>query len=80
MKVKVDFDKGDKEGTIDSLINFLERCKQKGATHYEMTWSQDPNWSFKWFSAYRIKSDEEIKNDRVAELEKELSELKKNEQ
>jgi len=68
--------KGDESGTIDDLIEFVEKAKKDGATHYRMSWSQDPNWSFKWFETYRIKSDDEIKDERIKELEQELKELK----
>ena len=28
--------KGDDKGTIESLINYLEEAKKKGATHYKI--------------------------------------------
>jgi hypothetical protein len=67
---------GDESGSIDDLIKLLTKAKKNGATHYRMKWSQDPNWSFKWFETYRIKSDDEIKDERIKELEQELKELK----
>lgn len=33
-------------------------------------------WAFKWFETYRIKSEEEIKRDKVKDLEEELRLLK----
>jgi hypothetical protein len=68
--------KGDQRGTINSLIYFLEKAKKKGATHYYMRWSNDPNWAFKWFETYREKSDEEIKQEKIKLLEKELESIK----
>lgn len=65
--------KGDSSGRIDELINFLFTAKEKGATHYEMRWSNDPLWAFKWFETYREKTEEEKKN-----YEQELFELFKN--
>ena len=47
--------KGDKTGTIDSLIEYLQEAKKKGATHYNMRWSNDPVWAFKWFETYKDK-------------------------
>jgi hypothetical protein len=68
--------KGDNKGTIESLIAYLEEAKKKGATHYTMTWSGDPMWCFKWFETYRYKSEEEIKQEKIDALEKELNSLK----
>ncbi len=76
MKVQISNTKGDKEGTIDSLIYDLEMAKMKGATHFNMWWSGDPVWDFKWFELYRIKSEEEVKKDRIEVLESELKKLK----
>jgi hypothetical protein len=68
--------KGDDKGTIESLINYLKQAKKKGATHYKMRWSNDPMWSFKWFETYRIKTEQEIKQEKIDALEKELNSLK----
>jgi len=68
--------KGDDKGTIESLINYLEQAKKKGATHYKMKWSGDPMWAFKWFETYRIKSQKEINQEKIDTLEKELNELR----
>ena len=76
MKEKITTTKGDDEGTIESLITYLEKAKNKGATHYRMSWSCDPMWSFKWFETYRIKSDKEVKQEKIEALEKELNALK----
>ena len=67
--------KGDKSGSIDDLIKFLAEQKESGATHYSMEWSGDPHWAFKWFEVYRIKTDEEIKKEKIAKLKKELAQL-----
>lgn len=67
---------GNKTGSIDELIDLLQKAKEKGATHYAMTWSQDPMWAFKWFELYRIKSEEEMKEEQIAELEYKLKTLK----
>lgn len=64
------------KGTIESLINYLEQAKKKGATHYKMRWSGDPTWAFKWLETYRIKSEQEIKQEKINALEKELNSLK----
>ncbi len=49
--------KGDADGSIDSLIQFLNDAKDKGATHFNMRWSGDPLWAFKWFETYCIKKE-----------------------
>ena len=67
--------KGDATGTIDDLISFLNEAKEKGATNYSFRWSGDPIWAFKWFETYRIKSEEEIKQEEIISLQKRLSEL-----
>lgn len=76
MKQDITTTKGDSEGTIESLIQFLEEAKEKGATNYKMSWSGDPMWAFKWFETYRVKSEEEIKEDEIKALEDELKSLK----
>lgn len=68
--------KGDAKGTIESLITYLEEAKNKGATHYKMRWSHDPIWAFKWFETYRTKSEQEVNQEKIAALEKELNDLK----
>lgn len=75
MKTTITSTKGDEEGAIDDLIDFLQTSKSKGATHYSMRWSNDPMWAFKWFETYRVKSNEEIKQERIKELQRELDEL-----
>jgi len=67
--------KGDSKDTIDSLIEYLKECKSKGATHYKMRWSGDPMWAFKWFETFRIKSDEEVRQEKIASLKEELKGL-----
>lgn len=67
--------KGDETGTIDDLISFLNVAKEKGATNYLFRWSGDPKWAFKWFETYRIKSEEEIKQEEIISLQKRLAEL-----
>jgi len=68
---------GDSVGKIDSLIAKLEDAKNKGAEYYRMTWSQDPQWAFKWFELYKVKTEEEIKVEKIKQLEEELNNLKK---
>lgn len=68
--------KGDESDTIDSLIEYLEMCKEKGATHYDMEWSNDPQWAFKWFVTYRNISKEEIKEAKIKKLYEEIEQLK----
>lgn len=77
MKERITMTKGDQSDTIDSLIEYLQDCKSKGATRYEMKWSNDPMWAFKWFETYRVKSDEEIKQEKINDLEKELESLRR---
>lgn len=67
---------GDTTGKIDNLILFLKGCKERGATHYHMRWSGDPQWAFKWFETYYKLSEEEIKQNKIKELEGKLEELK----
>jgi hypothetical protein len=69
--------KGDSSGSIDELIDFLTKAKEKGATHYLMYWSNDMTWAFKWFETYRIKSEEEMIEDEIKKLESKLNSLKK---
>ncbi len=68
--------KGDKEGRIDDLIDFLVSEKQKGATNYQMRWSNDPMWAFKWFETFRIQSDEESNAEAIKKLESKINNLK----
>ena len=77
MRKDITMTKGDSSGNIDELINFLIKSKEKGATNYSMRWSNDPMWAFKWFETYRIKSEEEINNDKRKYLEEELTRLTK---
>lgn len=67
--------KGDATGTIDELICFLNEAKAKGATNYTFRWSGDPIWAFKWFETYRVKSQEEVKQEEIIRLQKRLAEL-----
>ena len=73
---KINVTKGDKQDTIDSLISYLQKSKELGATHYRMYWSQDPIWSFKWFRTFRIRTKEEMKQIKIDELQKEINEIK----
>lgn len=75
MEITVVSTKGDEQGSIDDLIEALQKAKEKGATHYNMRWSGDPVWAFKWFELYFDKTAEEMKEERKAELQKELDEL-----
>ena len=70
-------------GTIDTanndiqkLIDWAEEMKSKGATNFYFV-PGDKEWDFKWIEAYRIKSEEEIKQERIKELTSELEELQK---
>ena len=75
-KEQVIFTKGDSKGSINSLMDWLKEARDKGATHYEMEWSKDPMWAFKWFRTYRHLSDEEVKQEKIKKLEQEIKELK----
>jgi uncharacterized protein with ACT and thioredoxin-like domain len=75
-KQTISINEGDKVGRIDDLIKFLVNSKNNGATHYQMTWSKDPNWAFKWIETYKVKSDQELNDERIKELEAELAKLK----
>jgi hypothetical protein len=77
MEQEIEFCEGDASGTIDNLINFLNKAKAKGATHYKMEWSNDPMWSFKWFRAYRRKTKEEQQAEEIEKLQFEIDRLKK---
>mgnify|MGYP001827557523 CR=1 FL=1 len=68
--------KGDSDSTIDELMDFLKDAKEKGATHYKMTWSHDPMWAFKWFEAYRLISEEERRLEKIKKLEEQLGILR----
>ena len=76
MKKQLTSTKGDANGTIDSLIEFLNKAKKKGATNYNMYWSNDPHWAFKWFETYKVLTPTEIKENEIKELESKLKELK----
>jgi len=58
-KIQITSTKGDDTGKIDQLIHFLLSAKEQGATHYRMSWSNDPMWAFKWFETYKVESDDE---------------------
>ncbi len=77
MKKQVGSTKGDSEGTIDSLIAYMESAKLKGATHYSMDWSGDPQWAFKWFYTYYVMTPEQVKQEKIAELQAKIDDLKK---
>jgi len=68
--------KGDANGKIKDLIQYLKICEGKGATHYSMSWSKDPEWAFKWFETYRSLSEDEVREIKIKELEKQIEELK----
>ena len=76
MKEVVISAKGDQSGEIEELIEFLNIAKTKGATNYQMVWSGDPRWTFKWFELYRVKSEEELKQEEIKRLEDRLNKLK----
>jgi len=67
----------EKEYSIDLFIDFLNKEKQKGATHFEVKWSGDPVWSFQWLNTFRIKSKDEVKEIEIQRLQKEIDKLKK---
>jgi len=69
MRENITMTKGDATDTIDELISFLKEAKEKGATHYSMRWSNDPMWAFKWFETYKVKTEQEVKNDKMKELQ-----------
>ena len=75
MKKEIKSTNGDTTGSIDDLISWLEVAKSEGATHYSMEWSGDQLWSFKWFKTYKFKSTEDIKQEKIDKLKKELKEL-----
>ena len=75
-KEQVIFTKGDSKGNISELITWLEDARDKGATHYEMEWSNDPTWAFKWFRTYRHLSADQVKQEKIKKLEQEIKELK----
>lgn len=62
---------------IDRFIEFLEQEKAKGATHLKFWVTPDPMWRFEWVETFRIKSDQEIKQEEITKLENRLKELKK---
>lgn len=67
---------GGASGTIEELMEFLKGAKKKGATHYKMRWSGDPIWSFKWFEAYKIMTEEEVNQKEIEKLQNRIEELK----
>lgn len=69
--------KGDAKGTIEELIEYLEIAKSKGATHYQMVWSGDPEWAYKWFETYAEFSEKEIKQLKIDALKLQIEELEK---
>jgi len=70
--------KGDNLGTIDALIESLTQAKEDGATHYEMQWSNDRVWAFKWFRLFYYKTDGQIKLEKIKEHEEAIRKLKEN--
>ena len=77
MKENIMTTKGDSVGKVDDLIDWLKQASDLGATDYEMVWSEDPQWPFKWFNAYKVLTEEEIRNNKIEKLERELHELKR---
>jgi len=74
-KILVSSTKGDSYDKIQNLIDFLVEAKGMGATHYEMEWSHDPMWAFKWLRTYKEPTEDEIKKQRIFELKEELKKL-----
>ena len=67
--------KAQSEYEIDSLIKFLNLQKSRGATHCRWWWSKDPMWGFEWFETFRKFTEDEIKADHKADLQKQIDEL-----
>ena len=63
------------KGSISELISSLREAMEKGATHYEMEWSNDPMWAFKCFRTYKYSPDEDDQ-EKIKRLEQEIKKLK----
>lgn len=66
----------DCEGTIQEHIDWLKRAQDAGATHFEVEWNKDPTWTFKWFRAYKLKTEDELKQEKIEKLQAEIEKLK----
>ena len=76
-RIQIEDVKGDGSGRIDDLIQYLQKRKEAGATHYEFWWSKDPMWAFKWISTFRYESKQEIIDKKQAEVQEILNEIEK---
>lgn len=76
MSEKTVIGKLDSNGKIEDLIHQLEKELQKGATNYDISVTESKDWNFKWLETYKLKTAEQIKQERIEALEKELKELK----
>lgn len=73
-KEELMFTKGDNEGSIDELIEWLNLSKKTGATLYKMEWHEDFQ-ELKCIRTYKIKTDEELKKEEILKLKNRLKEL-----
>lgn len=62
---------------IDAFIKYLQDQKEKGATHLKFWVTDDPLWRFQWLETFRIKSNEDIRQEKIKKLESDIAKLKK---
>lgn len=62
---------------IDDMISFLKEAKSKGAVFWEYEHRPDRDWPMWFVNTYRNITPEEQKQERIAELKKQIDELKK---
>ena len=77
MEVSISKGKNERNYKIDEFISFLQQQKEKGATHLRFEVANDPMWRFEWLETFRIKSENEIKQEKIKQLETELNNLKR---
>lgn len=63
--------------SFEELQRQIETYKSKGATHIKFRWSRDRQFPYEWIDFYRIKSEDEIKQEKIKELENRINLLRK---
>ena len=62
----------DFDNNLKLIISELKRANRRGANRLQIV----NTVNYQWLELYRTKSDEEIKQEKIAELERQLKELR----
>lgn len=61
---------------LTAVLDALNEAKKKGAIIVKLEESGDPFWDFKTYRFYKIRSDDEIKAEKIKFHEMEIEKLK----